>query len=354
MLNTWKILGTGLAVALFYLARVARRMVQGQRDVLYQYRAATVSTFYPKAGTSVLNTPVGICVDSSGTVYVVDSGNAKIQKIASDGTLTTLALTSALYNPQYMALANGQLFVVDEGAGTLLRIDPTVVAPQSPLTVVNGQTAPTGVAMTWDGSTYEYYLCVTGSQVIIDNSAFVSGSGGTYYPAGYSSPIGVVVGLGSNFLYIADQGANVIRQVSLTGTFPTAPTTFAGTSAPGNTDNVIGTSATFSGPTGLAIDSYGNIYVADTGNNSIRKITPAGSVSTVASGLVQPTGIAAVGLDGSLYVTHGSHRPRHRCEDRLLKLTPASARTAASVCLRTPGPWPIGPSASGLSAPIPA
>jgi len=111
-------------------------------------------------------------------------------------------------------------------------------------------------------------------------------------------------------LYVADNGNNVIRKISFKGNV----TTLAGSGARGSLDGT-GTAATFNQPEALCVDLGGNVYVADAGNNKIRKITPQGVVSTLAgngtAGLMdgkftdsefnQPAGIA-IDKNGNLFV----------------------------------------------------
>ncbi len=100
---------------------------------------------------------------------------------------------------------------------------------------------------------------------------------GNRLDARFNQPGGIGADLKGN-LYVADAGNHAIRKILPDGTV----VTFAGTSAlPGSADG-LGAAARFNHPTGLAVDSAGNVYVADTGNHTIRKITPAGVVSTLA------------------------------------------------------------------------
>jgi sugar lactone lactonase YvrE len=112
-------------------------------------------------------------------------------------------------------------------------------------------------------------------------------------------------------LYVTDMNNNLIRKITPSG----AVTTLAGQLTAGHADNVVGTSASFNGPGGVAVDVSGNVYVADSGNNMIRKISPSGAVTTFAGQLTSghanlqgtsasfsnPTGIA-IDAWGTLYV----------------------------------------------------
>ena len=128
--------------------------------------------------------------------------------------------------------------------------------------------------------------------------------------AAFAAPFGLAVGAGGT-IYVSDGGeSNRIRKIAPDG----AVTTFAG-GVEGDADGV-GAAASFNTPSGLALDAEGNVYVADTGNNRIRKVTPEGQVTTLAgdgtAGYADgpaaqarfdaPVGVA-VGKDGALLVT---------------------------------------------------
>ncbi len=146
----------------------------------------------------------------------------------------------------------------------------------------------------------------------------VTGSAnGTGYNASFNNPAGVAVDASGN-IYVADAGNNLIRKI----TFSLAPlnyedgvvTTLAGSGAHGS-DNGDSTLASFNNPTGVAVDKAGNVYVADAGNNMIRKIDPSGAVSALAGSgqpgaangigalatFNHPTGVA-VDASGNVYV----------------------------------------------------
>ena len=143
----------------------------------------------------------------------------------------------------------------------------------------------------------------------------LSGSAnGTGVAASFSFPYGVAVDSSGN-IYVADAYNNLIRKITSGG----AVTTFAGSGSAGAT-NATGTSASFHNPEGVAVDSSGNVYVADTTNHLIRKITPARVVSTFAgtgspgsnngaatvATFNNPSGVA-VDPSGNVYVADASN-----------------------------------------------
>ncbi|MGZ3764506.1 MAG: NHL repeat-containing protein [Mucilaginibacter sp.] len=197
--------------------------------------------------------PTGIACDASGNLYIADAGNNMIRKITPLGVVTTLAgsptlgkangtgTSASFYYPTAVAVdASGNVYVADQGNNLIRKVTSA------------------GVVTTIAG----------GGSV---GSANGVGSAASFYDV-----IGIAVDASGN-VYISDQGNNLIRKVAADGTV----TTFAGSGMAGAADGT-GTAASFNTPAGLAIDASGNIYVADEFNNKIRKITPAGVVSTVA------------------------------------------------------------------------
>jgi sugar lactone lactonase YvrE len=232
-------------------------------------------------GSARFNRPQGVAADSAGNVYVADTGNNAIRKITPDGAVTTLALGAVhLSGPQGVAVDGaGNVYVADTGAADIVKITPA------------------GEAWSLAG----------------DGTGWADGAGSS---AKFSQPRGVAVD-GAGNVYVADMGNNTIRRISA----PNVVTTIAGKAPsfiqdpgvgmsdieyfPGSTDGT-GTAALFCGPQGVAVDRAGNVYVADSGNNTIRRITPAGTVTTIAGSPPSPS-TPSIGSSIYLYGAAGSY-----------------------------------------------
>ncbi len=171
-----------------------------------------------------------------------------------------------------------------------------------------------------------------------------SANGSATLTASFNSPSGVAVDSANN-VYVADMGNQEIRKISIpSGATSETVTTLAGTGTVGHADGP-GASATFANPTGIAVDSAGNVYVADEGNNTIREITPAGVVSTIAgtgqtprivghadgpgasAQFNQPEGIA-VDSAGNLYVADSGN-------STIRKITPSGSGASTTWTVST-------------------
>lgn len=234
---------------------------------------------------ATFNAPKGLAVDRNGNVFVADSGNQAIRKITPAGVVSTLA-SSALLGISYIVSqeavfvpptgiavdSNGNVFVADATNHTIRKITPT------------------GVISTFSGS---------------GAAGFDDGAG---VAASFNQPRGLAVDANDN-VFVADTGNQAIRKITPNG----AVTTFAGNKNFGFVDGT-GVAARFSQPSAVAVDSGGNVFVADTSNHGVRKITPLGVVSTLVGdgpvGLVLhrpgqltlPSGLAA-SVDGNVFVT---------------------------------------------------
>ncbi|MDE2432882.1 MAG: hypothetical protein KGN37_08530 [Burkholderiales bacterium] len=216
--------------------------------------------------------PMGIATDSTGNVYVADSGNNTIRMITPAGVVSTLAGTAgvqgsadgnraaASFNaPRHIATDSlGNVYVADSGNNTIRMITPA------------------GVVSTLAGT--------AGAQ----GSADGNGAAASFF-----NPYGTTTDRAGN-VYVADYSNRTIRKITSAGVV----STFAGTAGVQGSADGTGGTASFSGPGHIATDSVGNVYVADSANDTIRKITPAGVVSTFAGaagaqGSVDGTGAAA-------------------------------------------------------------
>ena len=137
-------------------------------------------------------------------------------------------------------------------------------------------------------------------------------------------------------VFVADRDASVVRKIAANGTI----TTVAGNGTPGFAgDGGAAASAQINGPFGLAVDAAGNLYIADTGNNVVRKVSPDGTISTVAG-----TGTAGYLGDGgaarNAVVERARRRGGGRARATCISPTPSTAGSAA--CRRTAPspPWP--------------
>lgn len=229
------------------------------------------------------SSPGGIAVDSAGNIYVADTGNNTIRKISPAGEVRTLA---------GLAGQSGQI----DGVGVLARFR-----------------APLGIAVDAAGNLYVSEFANNAIRKITPQGSVITLAGSASNPgwrdslgdnAHFRNPWALAVDQ-SNNLYVADKDNFVIRKITPDGRV----STFAGQPGrPGFADGP-GPDALFKDPHGVAVDGSGNLYVADTANNALRRITSAGVVSTVTLALSYPDSVSA-GVSGALYVTDsaGVHR----------------------------------------------
>jgi len=266
----------------FWPARVHLLAGDGQDGVLDG--AAPASRF---------SDPYGVAIGPRGAIYVADGGEAnRIRVVQPDGAVSTLAggkegfidglgAAAAFNTPSAIALDHlGNLYVADTGNHAIRRI-----APDGAVTTLAGNGSP----------------------------GYVDGIGRA---AQFNGPVGIAVD-DAGIVYVADTYNDRIRRIAPDGTV----TTLAGTGKPNLFDGP-GPAAAFDTPSALAVDHDGNLYIADTGNNAVRRLRPDGTVDTLAlppeaerrPALRRPVGLA-VTRDGYLYIVASAG-------GRILQMTP--------------------------------
>jgi sugar lactone lactonase YvrE len=304
--------------------------------------AGSASTFGSTNGqgtTASFDEPGGVATDVSGNVYVADSYNNLIRKITPGGLVSTLAggggfgfnysgntngqgIAASFTNPTGVAVdANGNVYVADSGNNLIRKITSgglvSTLAGSGTAGSIDGQGtaanfwSPQGVAVDASGNVYVGDLTNNLIRKITPGglvSTLAGGGGSGFHYAGNSNgqgtaasfnfPFGVAVDANGN-VYVADSGNNQIRKITPGGMV----STLAGSGNQGSADGQ-GTAANFSQPTGVSVDSSGNLYVADQVNNEIRKITPGGLVSTMAGSLTSGS-VNGKGSSARFYFSEG-------------------------------------------------
>jgi sugar lactone lactonase YvrE len=226
------------------------------------------------------NNPIGLAIDVGGDMYVADTDNHAIRKITPTGVVTTLAGQAGISgstdgigpearfsSPEGIAIdTTGTIYIADTGNVTIRKVTPT------------------GAVTTFAGT-----------------AGAPGADDGIGAAARFSDPIGLAVDAGGD-VYVADSEVDTIRKITATAVV----TTLAGQVGISGSADGIGAAARFNGPTGIATDAAGNVYVADRLNSTIRKVTPAGLVTTLA-GQVEVSGIAdGVGASAQFALPFGT------------------------------------------------
>jgi sugar lactone lactonase YvrE len=331
----------------------ASTALAGQPGTISDY-AGTGTYGAPTVGpatSSALSEPTGVAVDSSGNVYIADIYNNEVEKVTAAGILSVIAgtgsqgvptpgpaISSALDEPFGMAVnPAGDIYIADYGnseivkvtaAGTLSVIAGTGSpgAPTPGPATSSALNHPAGAALDPAG---DLYIADAGNREVekITPSGILSviaGTGSTGAPTpgpATSSALGEPAGLALNSagdLYIADYVNSEVEKITPSGIL----SVIAGTGSTGAPTPGPATSSAMDYPSGVAVDAAGDVYVADTGNGEIQKVTASGNLSVVAgtgstgaptydgpatnSALNDPFG-AAVDTAGDLYIADTYH-----------------------------------------------
>ena len=269
------------------------------------------------AASALFGATAGVAVDASGNLFVADDGNTTIREISAAGTVTTLAgvagsagtlngtgSAARFADPQNLAIDGaGNLYVADGKGNTIRKVTPA------------------------------------GAVTTLAGSGTAGSADGTGSAAQFNDPTGVTVDPFGN-VYVADYGNNTVRVVTPTGVV----TTLAGKAGRIGSTDAAGSSARFDGPAGIGIDGSGNLYVADANNDTIREVTGGGVVTTVAgsAGVEEnidgPTasarfatpGDVAVDNSGVIYVADAGN-------DTIRRIIAGSAAAAPSITAQPAG-----------------
>jgi sugar lactone lactonase YvrE len=254
---------------------------------------------------ALFDTPQAVAVDSSGNVYVADSANHTIRKITPAGVVTQLAGTTgqpgSIDGNGFAANFNGPNKIAVDSSGNLYVAD-------------------------YNNATIRKITSAGDVTTLAGTAGEVGSTDATGADARFTALSGIAVDSSGN-VYVSDGTTHVIRKITPAGVV----TTLAGTPVPvgenGGFADGTGAAAKFDYPQGVAVDANGNVFVADFNNQAIRKITPAGVVTTfagapdnysgadgvgAAAGITMPSGIAVgpVGSDGYIYFVSEAHTVR--------------------------------------------
>lgn len=258
---------------------------------------------------------IGLTVDGAGNIYIADSYHNKISRINSAGIMSTiagngtqgysgdggLATSCELYQPTGVAAdANGNIFIADYGNNRIRVVNASGIISTFAGNGIQGYGGDGGAAISCElysprcvavdnldnvyiGDTKNNRVRVVNTSGIVNSFAGnglsgVGGNGGAATAAQITQPLGIAVDKAGN-VYISDPTGMVVRVVNTSGII----NTFAGNRAGGYIgDSVAATSTELNAPKGIAVDKNGNVYIADTYNNRIRKVNTSGIITTIA------------------------------------------------------------------------
>ncbi len=295
--------------------------------------------------------PYAVAVDAAGVIYIGDG--VGLQRLGTDGNLSTntqyvnsltgttgvtvAALELPGAPPGQSSVASDLLYATQFSKDLVVQVGSQLRADidLGRAILVDGAQGPVGIVATQQTGVF-YLAAATSNRVLkvtvlpgqsVNNGQWQTSSCTLVQSPDVARPAGLALDAQGN-LYIVDSGNNRVREVGLDGTIRTV----AGTGTAGfSGDGGPAARAQLNGPTGIAVDATGALFIADSGNNRVRRVSPDGTITTVAGSgtkgfsgdggtavkaqLSGPTGVA-IGPDGALYVADSAN-------DRIRKIGPS-------------------------------
>ncbi|MGV3561375.1 NHL domain-containing protein [Larkinella arboricola] len=329
ILTTWLSLAFGLVTA-HVMAQTIITVAGNGKD---EYSGDNVSALH----TSLFN-PQSVAVDQQGNIYIADAGSSRVRKVDSNGIITTVAgngrrafsgdggpaTSAAISGPLDLAIdQQGNILIIDSGNDRIRKVTPdgiiSTIAGGGPGNfetkdgdggpATSAYINPSAIAVDAQGNIFITESNRSRGSLVrkIDANGIITtvagqytggqggngggygGDGGPATSATLNSPAGLAVDAQGN-VFIADAGNNRIRKIDTNGII----TTVAGSGTRGYTgDGGPATSATLSSPGGIVVDPEGNLFMVDRGNYVVRKVDSNGIISTFAG-----TGHSGFGGDG--------------------------------------------------------
>lgn len=287
-------------------------------QTMYTYAGTGISGFSGDGNWTTAaktSTPTGVTIDNSGNIYIADLGNKRIRKGNNSGIISTVAgdgtigsggdggsATSAQLNypPSICVDASGNIYISDQANNRIRKVNTSGIISTIAGTGVAGFSGDGGLAtsaqinypygITVDASGNIFFADFSNARVRKINTSGIittiagtgvtgnSGDGGPATSAQIWAPTGITVDALGN-VYFTDQSNHLLKKINTSGII----NTIAGTNTSGYTgDGGPATTAKLNFPRGVAIDGFGNIYIADRANHAIRKINTSGTISTIA------------------------------------------------------------------------
>jgi sugar lactone lactonase YvrE len=328
-------------VAVFALLTCS--LASGQTEMIQTVAGTGAQGFSGDGGKAIsasLNQPGSVFVDAFGNIFIVDTNNARIREVSPGGIITTVAgtgccgyggdggqaVSASLGQPQGVAVdGSGNIYIADTGNNVIRKVSAggtiSTIAGKDNLVGFYGDGGPAAQALLWspagvgvDGAG-DVFIADTVNNVIREISAAsgnistvagnttqgFAGDGGKATAAELYLPTGVFVDASGN-LFIADRGNNRIRKVSTSGTITTVAGNGTGVFSG---DGGAATSAGLASPTNVVVDASGNLFIAGTLNSRIREVAAGTGIITTVAG----DGVAGFFGDGGLPTNAGLNHP---------------------------------------------